>query len=752
MRRLLRGLNFVSWPIWAKLTGGFVAAVLLPVALIITVVLIGLGEIGQQNIQSLVAENGIRNASAITDQLEHAREILAEITEHPEHLDPIRELVVMSHQPNTPVEARQAQDAAVIAILQAEMLPVDEGFFAAVRLLDRNGILVTRAFPPGRPVTTLAGQDESQTATFRDAVNAQIQGESQSLTVVEQGAPAIELSQALYWRDGSVIGYLVGTLNLTNVLYEPLGLSGGESASSPYIFLVTRGGALFTPAQSRDRALLSMDSIAVERGLAGESGVDTYQVGGESGVQVVGYYAPIPETPLVMVTEVEATPLIRSVLDYFGGARGFAIVVGTALLVGVLVILFNQLLSPPLNRLRQAIVAMTGGNYLEPVPSARRGDEIGSLTSAFVEMREQVRALVSELESRVAARTRDMNATQEISRYAATQRDVQTLMDRVVNLIVERFPTIYHAQIFLLDSSREWAVLQASTGDAGRILLARGHRLAVGSVSVIGQATEQGRVVVTRDTATSRVHRRNEFLPDTRAELAIPLRVGDTVIGALDVQSKQNNVFNDDEIGVLQTMADQIAVAIENARLYQESLRRLEDIERSNRLATLTAWERYMHEQRVQQLSSAAGVKTGLDMSDLRRQALVQNRIVVGELTERQTVPVAVPIQLRGQALGAVEWELPAQDFDDNKLQLAQELANRLAISLDNARLFEEAQRTTERERLVSSIAAKLTAQTDIEEILQTAVREVGQALRSPQVSIRLHRANGDGQNSNGSH
>jgi GAF domain-containing protein len=249
----------------------------------------------------------------------------------------------------------------------------------------------------------------------------------------------------------------------------------------------------------------------------------------------------------------------------------------------------------------------------------------------------------------------------------------------------------------------------------------------------------------------SRVHQRNEFLGGTRAELAIPLQVGEQVIGALDVQSQESNAFSDDEIGVLQTMADQIAVAIENARLYQESVRRLEEIERSNRLATLNAWERYMHEQRTQQLASAAGVKTGLDMADLRTQAVAQNQIVVGDLTERQTVPVAVPIQLRGQVLGAVEWELPAQDFDDNKLQLAQELANRLAISLDNARLFEESQRTTERERLVSSIAAKLTGQTDIEEILQTAVREVGQALRSPQVSIRLRRANGDGHNGNGS-
>jgi GAF domain-containing protein len=130
----------------------------------------------------------------------------------------------------------------------------------------------------------------------------------------------------------------------------------------------------------------------------------------------------------------------------------------------------------------------------------------------------------------------------------------------------------------------------------------------------------------------------------------------------------------------------------------------------------------------------------------------------MGDITGHNTIPVAVPIQLRGQTLGAVEWELPLDDMNENKLQLAQELANRLAVSLENARLFEESQRATERERIVNSIAAKLTPQTEVSEILQTAVREVGQALRAPQVSIRLHQPNGsssngtNGHNGNGNH
>jgi GAF domain-containing protein len=292
-------------------------------------------------------------------------------------------------------------------------------------------------------------------------------------------------------------------------------------------------------------------------------------------------------------------------------------------------------------------------------------------------------------------------------------------------------------------------VLRASTGDVGKRLLGRGHRLAVGSVSVIGQTTDQGQVVVARDTASSRVHKPNELLPDTLAELAIPLRVGTTIIGALDVQSKLSDTFTQDQINVLQTMADQIAIAIENARLYQESLTRLDELERARRTSSTNAWRDLMTAQRARKLQSEAGVRTSnRDMSELRRAALETGKPVVGEPTERKTIPIAVPIRLLDQILGAVEWELPQDGFDNNKVQLAQELTDRLAVSLENARLFHESQRATERERLVNDIAARLTSQTDIDQILQTAVREVGQALRSPQVSIRLNRLNGsDGTN-----
>ena len=296
------------------------------------------------------------------------------------------------------------------------------------------------------------------------------------------------------------------------------------------------------------------------------------------------------------MTQAPAQTVYANTLTFFQ-VRTFVVIIGVLALMAILVVGFNQLITPSLNRLRHAAQAISNGDFDVPVPDATRGDEIGLLAAAFLNMRDQVRVLIGDLEDRIATRTRDIGATQDISRYAATQRDVQILMNRVVDLIVERFPNIYHAQIFLIDDAGANAVLRASTGEAGQQLLSRGHRLGVGSLSVIGQVVQQGRLIVARDTVASQVHRRNEFLQETRAELAVPLRIGDLVIGALDVQSRVRDAFDEDLVAVLQTMADQIAVAIQNARLYEESLRRVREIEENNRSATRRAWQEFMRDQ-----------------------------------------------------------------------------------------------------------------------------------------------------------
>jgi GAF domain-containing protein len=207
------------------------------------------------------------------------------------------------------------------------------------------------------------------------------------------------------------------------------------------------------------------------------------------------------------------------------------------------------------------------------------------------------------------------------------------------------------------------------------------------------------------------------------------------------VQSRQSDVFTPDLVTALQTMADQVSITIQNARLFEEVSRRSVEVDEANKRATLAAWQDFLRDQRATRLVQSTGPKEAdaeLLFAPLRQQALDTAEPVIGELTSRNTLPVVAPVVLRGQTLGTVEWEVPAQSFGAERLSLAQELAGRLAISLENARLFQESRRAAERERLVNSISARITSQTSIEQILQTAVREVGQALRTPQVAIRL--------------
>ncbi|MGJ3239576.1 MAG: GAF domain-containing protein [Anaerolineae bacterium] len=554
-------------------------------------------------------------------------------------------------------------------------------------------------------------------------------------------------------------GYLLVTLDIETVFIDSLVPDANENELDLYAYLIVPTGAenvIIAPSNVIDDALFDVNSVGAQRALSNRaSSVSIYDVGDDETTrrQVAGYTSTITidNQQFALVTEANTSTAFNVVRQQFIGQ---AFVFGLAftifvVLIGLLVA--NQLVIPPIRNLRDAILAVIRGDFDTPVNAVTRGDELGDLATSFVDLREYTRDLITDMERRLQDRTRDVQITQNIAKTVTSERDLNKLMTQVVTLITDNFSNIYHAQIFMVDGESKYAVLRASTGSAGKELLARGHKLGVGSVSVIGQVTEQGQVIVARDTAESNVHRQNEFLSETRAELAIPLRLGDKIIGALDVQSKQSNSFDADEIATLETLADQITIAIENARLYTESERLLTTVQAERARETRRAWQQYLYQQRQSDLLVTSGVHTGYDFDLLREQVLTTGEAVVGKATDRNTIPFVVPVKLRDQVLGVIEYEVPEGEFEYNKVLLAQELVARLGISLENARLFQASQQATERERMVNDISTKLTSQTDIESILETAIREIEQALRTPQVAIRLGDAiTSDGYSSNG--
>lgn len=186
-------------------------------------------------------------------------------------------------------------------------------------------------------------------------------------------------------------------------------------------------------------------------------------------------------------------------------------------------------------------------------------------------------------EESLRRRNEYLSATAEIGQLVTSTLDMATLLSRTVNLVRDRFG-FYHAGIFVTEETGFRAVLQAATGEAGAEMLRQKHSLQVGSKSIVGEVTESGRAVVVNDTASSAQHKFNPLLPETRAEAALPLRVGTRVIGALDIQSTSPNAFSEDDISVLQTLADQVAIAIDNARSYELSMQAVKEMREADKL------------------------------------------------------------------------------------------------------------------------------------------------------------------------
>jgi methyl-accepting chemotaxis protein len=204
------------------------------------------------------------------------------------------------------------------------------------------------------------------------------------------------------------------------------------------------------------------------------------------------------------------------------------------------------------------------------------GTALRSINNALELARHNERSVV-ETNRQLSARSRDLErrsvqlqAAAEVSRTAISVRDRDTLLSQVTHLISKQFG-FYHAGIFLLDEAEEYAVLQAANSAGGQQMLEKGHRLKVGEQGVVGFVTGTGEPRIVLDVGTDAVHFNNPLLPETRSEMALPLKLGAQIIGALDVQSKQEGAFDEKDATVLQTMADQLAIAIENARLLQET-------------------------------------------------------------------------------------------------------------------------------------------------------------------------------------
>lgn len=357
---------------------------------------------------------------------------------------------------------------------------------------------------------------------------------------------------------------------------------------------------------------------------------------------------------------------------------------------------------------------------------------------------ERLQALNATLEERIEARTNDLQlrasyleATAAVAAEAGRLLgDSQLLLERVVQLVSDRLGSA-HAGLFLVDSTGEWAELVAASSKGGRRMLARGHRLRVGVQGLVGYAASSGQPRVALDVGSDVLFADNPDLPDTRSELALPLRVGGRVIGVLDVQSPQAGAFSDQDVSGLQSLADQVAVAVDNAHLHGQLERSLETEQRTRGALTGQAWQQYLRTQADLGFTKEGDtvLRAGSTLGPEMHAAAETGRAVSGN-----TGVLAVPVRVGDQVVAVIDARLPSDedDWTADRVSLLQALADQVGQALDRARLYETTQLGAARERLLSETTSRIRESLDLDTVLQVAAREVSQALDLGMVEVRL--------------
>ncbi len=345
------------------------------------------------------------------------------------------------------------------------------------------------------------------------------------------------------------------------------------------------------------------------------------------------------------------------------------------------------------------------------------------LTRAQDELQAQSIELISSNQL-LEKRTERLRTVAEVARIAVAIPNFDRLLSSITQIISQQLG-YYHVGIFLVDEQEQYAILRSANTDGGLKMLARGHRLVVGQEGVVGYVTRSGLPRIAVDTGSGSVFQVNPDLPFTRSELALPLKVGEIVTGALDIQSTEPDAFTEDDVSILSILADQVAIAIQNAQLLEQSQRALRDAEISSSQASGLAWKGYTEKIQTK----------GYRYDGIRPEPLKESLPASGE-----DGALLLPLQLRGQMIGRLQLKSsnPSRQWTEDELAIVEATIERVALALEGARLLEDAQKRATRETFLSDMAAKLGTSFNLDSILRDTVEELGLNLKGSTVSFQL--------------
>ena len=395
-------------------------------------------------------------------------------------------------------------------------------------------------------------------------------------------------------------------------------------------------------------------------------------------------------------------------------------------------------------------VVLLGTNIFRTLVERERLKEVNAVNlelkelASTLEQRVNERAMeIEKVNLQTARRAAQLQAVTELSESIAKLQDLNAIFPSTTRLISERFG-FYHVGIFLVDPAREYAILQAANSEGGQRMLKRNHRLKLG-IGVVGYCAQTGQPRIALDVGADAVFFNNPDLPSTRSEVALPLKSRGVTIGILDVQSTVSNAFSGEDLQVLTALANQVSIALENARLLTEARAAYTQVQEVYNEFTKTEWSRTI--THIQQ----PGFRYQTGRIEMLESALpnpeVTSAVQSGEVvangsngSREKPAAVAVPVKLRGEVIGIlhVESSDPLREWQEDEVSLVQAVAERAAFAMENARLFQDARRRAAKERLISEASARISSTFNVENILRTTAEELERVLGGSEISIQF--------------
>lgn len=378
----------------------------------------------------------------------------------------------------------------------------------------------------------------------------------------------------------------------------------------------------------------------------------------------------------------------------------------------------------PLTNLGLVLIVL---NYFRRQIEQQRLLDAQRANQELANIRETLEERIEERTKELNRRTAQLEASTIIARSAATIHNLDELLKNVVEQIAERFG-YYHAGIFLTDPGEKFVILQAASSEGGKKLIERGYKAAIGRQGIVGYTAYQKRPRIVHDVSADSTYLYLQELPETQSELALPLIARNRVIGVLDIQADERNAFKFDDISTLQNMADQIALAIDNTILLQQSEASLQELRALNAANVANTWQIRLKQTRQGFVYTPLGISAISEEYSSATQSLNEKTMVI-------------PVNLRGKVIGNIilkrkESERP---WNEAEREMAERIAGQVAFALDNAHTLEESQRRAAREQTVSEFSNYFNRSLDIDSLLENAVRKLHTLPQVAEVSVFIH-------------